>query len=94
MQGIDRKGPKFVNWFRTDHYPAYAASKFATVGLAQAISLEVEDDHVHVLTVCPGSINTPFFDEEALSRMSTGSRNHLADPEKLVDVVFKALRKG
>jgi len=73
---------------------AYAASKFATVGMAEALSLEVEDDHVHVLTVCPGAINTPFFDEEALSRMPPVSRNHLADPEKLVDAIFKALRKG
>lgn len=73
---------------------AYAATKFATVGLAEAISLEVEDDNVHVLTVCPGAINTPFFDEEALARMPPVSKNHLADPEKLVDDVFRALRRG
>jgi short-subunit dehydrogenase len=40
---------------------AYAASKFATVGLAEALSLEVEDAGVHVLTVCPGAIRTDFF---------------------------------
>jgi len=73
---------------------AYAASKFATVGLAEALSLEVEDDNVHVLTVCPGAIATPFFDEEALSRMPPVSKNHMADPEKLVDEIFSALRKG
>jgi short-subunit dehydrogenase len=73
---------------------AYAASKFATVGMAEALSLEVEDDNVHVLTVCPGAINTPFFDEEALSRMPPVSKNHMADPKKLVDEIFKALHKG
>ena len=73
---------------------AYAATKFATVGLAEALSLEVEDDNVHVLTVCPGAIKTPFFDEEALSRMPPVSRNNLADPEKLVDAIFRALRRG
>jgi short-subunit dehydrogenase len=73
---------------------AYAASKFATVGMAEALSLEVEDDHVHVLTVCPGAIDTPFFDEEALSRMPPVSRNHLANPQKLVDEIFRGLRKG
>jgi short-subunit dehydrogenase len=73
---------------------AYAATKFATVGLAEALSLEVEDDHVHVLTVCPGAINTPFFDEEALSRMPPVAKNNLADPEKLVDAIFRALRRG
>ena len=49
---------------------AYAATKFAMVGLAASLSLEVEDAGVHVLTVCPGVIRTPFFDEEALSRMA------------------------
>ncbi len=73
---------------------AYAATKFATVGLAEALSLEVEDDNVHVLTVCPGAIDTPFFDEEALSRMPPVAKNHLADPEKLVDDIFRALRRG
>ncbi|MEZ5502366.1 MAG: SDR family NAD(P)-dependent oxidoreductase [Halioglobus sp.] len=73
---------------------AYAASKFATVGMAEALSLEVEDDNVHVLTVCPGAINTPFFDAEALSRMPPVSKNHMADPEKLVDEIFRALRRG
>lgn len=73
---------------------AYAATKFATVGLAEALSIELEDRGVHVLTVCPGAINTAFFDEAALSRMPPVSKNHLADPEKLVDAIFKALAKG
>lgn len=78
----------------TPEESAYAATKFATVGLAEALSIEVEDKGVHVLTVCPGAINTPFFDEEALRRMPPVSRDHLADPEKLVDAIFKALAKG
>jgi short-subunit dehydrogenase len=41
---------------------AYVATKFAMVGLAASLSLEVEDAGVHVLTVCPGVIRTPFFD--------------------------------
>jgi len=73
---------------------AYAASKFATVGLAEALSLEVEDDGVHVLTVCPGAINTPFFNEEALKRMPPVAKNNMADPHKLVQAIMTALRKG
>jgi short-subunit dehydrogenase len=53
---------------------AYAATKFAMVGLAASLSLEVEDAGVHVLTVCPGVIRTPFFDEEALSRMAPAAK--------------------
>ena len=72
---------------------AYAASKFAMVGLAEALSLEVEDQGVHVLTVCPGAIRTDFFDAEALERMPPVSRDTMVDPEPLVDAIFDALAK-
>jgi short-subunit dehydrogenase len=73
---------------------AYAASKFAMVGLAEALSLEVEDAGVHVLTVCPGVIRTPFFDDEALERMPPVSRRRMVEPEALIDAIFKALARG
>jgi short-subunit dehydrogenase len=73
---------------------AYAASKFAMVGLAEALSLEVEDAGVHVLTVCPGTIRTDFFDEEALRRMPPVSRRMMVDASTLVDAIMKALAKG
>lgn len=73
---------------------AYAASKFAMVGLAEALSLEVEDAGVHVLTVCPGTIRTEFFDEEALRRMPPVSRRMMVEVEPLVDAIFKALARG
>ena len=73
---------------------AYAASKFAVVGLASALSLEVEDAGVHVLTVCPGVIRTPFFDEEALSRMPPVALRQMVEPETLVDAIVRALAKG
>jgi short-subunit dehydrogenase len=64
------------------------------VGLAQALSLEVEDAGVHVLTVCPGTIRTPFFDEEALRRMPPVSRRGMVEPEALVDAILGALARG
>lgn len=73
---------------------AYAASKFAMVGLAEALSYEVEDAGVHVLTVCPGTIRTEFFDEEALCRMPPVSRRMMVEVEPLVDAIFDALAKG
>jgi short-subunit dehydrogenase len=73
---------------------AYAASKFAMVGLAEALSLEVEDAGVHVLTVCPGAINTPFFDAEALERMPPVSRRMMIEPDPLIDAIIDALARG
>lgn len=73
---------------------AYVATKFATTGLAESLSLEVEDDNVHILNVCPGAIKTDFFTEEALSRMPPVALNNMGDPDILVDRILKALAKG
>jgi hypothetical protein len=73
---------------------AYAATKHAMVGLAASLSLEVEDAGVHVLTVCPGVIRTPFFDAEALSRMAPAAKNGMVDVDGLVDAMIEALAKG
>jgi short-subunit dehydrogenase len=73
---------------------AYAASKFAMVGLAEALSYEIEDAGVQVLTVCPGTIRTEFFDDEALARMPPVSRRMMVDTGPLVDAIFDALAKG
>jgi len=73
---------------------AYAASKFAQVGLAEALSYEVEDAGVHVLTVCPGAINTPFFDAEALARMPPVAKRMMIEPEQVIDAIINALARG
>jgi uncharacterized protein len=73
---------------------AYAATKFATVGLAEALSIEVEDAGVHVLTVCPGTIRTDFFDQEALERMPPVAKRGMVDPEPLIDAIMQSLAAG
>ena len=73
---------------------AYVASKFAMVGLASSLSIEVEDAGVHVLNVCPGAIRTPFVDEEALERLPPVARRQMVEPEGLVDAIMKALARG
>jgi short-subunit dehydrogenase len=73
---------------------AYSASKFAVVGLAEALSLEVEDAGIHVLTVCPGAVRTPFFDAEALERMPASARRSMVEPEALVEEILAALASG
>jgi len=72
----------------------YAASKFATVGLAEALSIEVEDAGIHVLTICPGTIRTPFFDAEALERMPPVAKRSMVDPEGLIEAIMRSLASG
>jgi short-subunit dehydrogenase len=78
----------------TPEESAYAASKFALVGLAASLSMELEEAGVHVLTVCPGVIRTPFFDEEALARMPPVALRQMKDPSGLVEAILRALARG
>lgn len=73
---------------------AYAASKFALVGLASALDVELEEAGVHVLTVCPGVIRTPFFDAEALERMPPVARRGMVEVDALIDAIVHALARG
>ncbi len=73
---------------------AYAASKFALVGLAEALSLELEEAGIHVLTVCPGSVRTPFFSRETLGALPESARRSMVEPEALVERIFEALAIG
>lgn len=72
----------------------YAASKFAMVGLAESLSVELEDSGVHVLTVCPGAIRTSFFDAEALRRLPPVAQRWMVEPDALVHAVLDALARG
>jgi hypothetical protein len=72
----------------------YSATKFAMIGMAEAISMEVEDAGVHVLTVCPGAIDTEFFTEAMLRRMPPVAKRNMIEAEKLVTGIMKALEKG
>ena len=73
---------------------AYAATKFAVVGLAEALSYEVEDAGVHVLTVCPGAIDTPFFDEQARQRMPAVAKRLMIPPERVVEAICRGLARA
>ncbi|MCL4686701.1 SDR family oxidoreductase [Myxococcota bacterium] len=73
---------------------AYAASKFALTGLASSLSHEVEPHGVHVLTVFPGVIRTPFFDAEALAAMPPVARRGMVEVDGLVTAILRALERG
>lgn len=73
---------------------AYAATKFAMTGFAEALSMEVEEGGVHLLTVYPGVIHTPFFNAQMLQNMPEKTRKSMVEPDGLVDAIFGALAKG
>ena len=46
----------FPNW------GAYSASKFAILGLTQAIAAEEQSHGIKIMAICPGSVDTPLWD--------------------------------
>ncbi len=62
--------------------------------MAESLSLELEDAGVHVLTVCPGAIETPFFDTEALARLPPVAKRMMLAPERVVDALLAGLARG
>jgi short-subunit dehydrogenase len=71
----------------------YSASKFALVGLGEALSIELEP-HVHVLTVCPGAVRTEFVREDELDRMPEAAQKTAISPEEVARATFEALAEG
>jgi NADP-dependent 3-hydroxy acid dehydrogenase YdfG len=55
----------------------YAATKHAVLGFSRCLMLEERKNGVRVLAICPGSVDTPFFDP---SRVLNKPRN----PEKIL----------
>ncbi len=58
---------------------AYCASKFGVRGLMQSLFFEVRDRNIRVVTICPGSVDTPFFDTVAKVSTSRPDRWLKAD---------------
>ena len=72
----------------------YAASKHAIIGYTNALRMEVAPFDIHVTTINPGPIDTPFLDladETGTYRTSLG--RHLLTVETVVDAVVKTVGK-
>jgi len=72
----------------------YAATKSAMISFGEALSLEVEEQGVHVLNVCPGMIDTPFFAPDELAAMPAVARRGIVGVDGLVDAILAALARG
>ena len=72
----------------------YSASKFALVGLAEALSIELEADGVHVMALCPGAVRTGFVDPSERDRIPEAARRTMVETEGVVDALFDGLARG
>lgn len=67
----------------------YAASKHAVLGLSKCMMLDLREHGIRVLTVCPGSVDTSFFDEQTRFEPD---RDAILRPEDVAELVVDAVR--
>jgi 3-oxoacyl-[acyl-carrier protein] reductase len=65
---------------------AYNASKFGLNGFSEALMQEVRADHIKVTTICPGSVNTYFGDQEP-----SDEKAWQIQPEDIAQIVIDLL---
>lgn len=76
------------------YFASYCASKFGVRGLGKSLRQELEihgEDHIHVSTVMPTSMDTPFFQHAA---NHTGKPVRpippVYDPQETIDAIYQA----
>lgn len=64
----------------------YAATKWALMGFAKCLMLEVREHNIRVITICPGSVDTTFSHPQDPSRAGK-----LIDPQDVADALLAAV---
>lgn len=67
----------------------YAASKHAVIGMSKSMMLDLRPRGVRVLTVCPGTVYTPFFDR--VDQFDPDEAKSLR-AEDVADMIVQAIR--
>ena len=72
----------------------YAASKHAILGYTDALRMEVAPFNIHVTTINPGPIDTPFLDlADQSGNYRTSVKKHLLTVDTVVDAIIKTIEK-
>lgn len=69
---------------------AYCASKFAMQGLAESIRPELKKKNIHVMTVCPPGVDTPFFEKNG---RGTNRSFRLHPVDKICKIIVQGCEK-
>jgi short-subunit dehydrogenase len=91
---IDRRRGAIINIASTAAFQplqgmaGYAASKSFVLSFTQALAAECRDTGVEVLAVCPGPVDTGFFDRAGISDRTFGKPSN---PEDVVAAALSAL---
>lgn len=70
----------------------YAATKAFVTSFSEAIAEEYRPYNIRVMALCPGSTDTPFFDNAGISEPYNAKG--IQTPEEVVETAMKGLAKG
>jgi NAD(P)-dependent dehydrogenase (short-subunit alcohol dehydrogenase family) len=84
-----------AGWMPVPHMGAYTATKFAVVGFAETLAMELRGSGIAVRCVCPLTVKTPMLDD------ITGRVRHdrlkallpFISPERVVDALDRSLQR-
>lgn len=71
----------------------YGATKSFVLSFSRAIGAELKDKGIRVLAVCPGWVNTEFF-QRAMKDDTITYFNHVFEPEEVVERAIKDMKRG
>ena len=68
----------------------YSATKHAVMGLSASLMAEVRKDNIRVVTICPGSVDTNFFDDP--SAILNSRRDTLLSPDDVAEACLLSVQ--
>jgi len=73
------------------HWSAYCASKFALLGMTQALAEEERSHGIRVMAICPGAVNTPIWDTLGDKVPASFNRQAMLQPETVADAIWQMI---
>ena len=85
-----------AGWMPTPAMAAYTATKFAVVGFAETLAMELDGSGIRLRCVCPAGVQTPMLDDIMAQGMSERLKNlsPIAAPERVIDAIEASLSRA
>lgn len=84
-----------AGWMPTPAMAAYTASKFAVVGFAETLGMELAGSGIRLRCVCPAAVQTAMLDDIMAQGMPERLKNlsPVAAPERVIDAIEASLTR-
>ena len=84
-----------AGWMPTPAMAAYTATKFAVVGFAETLAMELKGSDISLRCVCPAGVQTPMLDDIMAQGIPERLKNlsPIAAPEQVIDAIEASLTR-